>query len=370
MPGNGNTGVNCSDQALPLELAVAGQIYRDSDPALSRRCMTTWRRAGRPCSTFQDDLTFLLMVDPTLDGEETLNLGSDLRNGAFVTFRGKPETRDEVFVLVKNGTATHHMDPDDGGFTIWAYGSPIASDYGYHTTHMGRMAGTGSTSDHNCVQFDNKSGGYMGIEQTLPPEKFVSTDLADLLVSYLPNTNLQGSSHMDRIPIQRIEHRRYTLFVKPHYLLVFDSIIQCVYTHKWWLHAQANDIKIDGPRVRFAGKFGVDLMAEFITPSVPQIVTGELGVMKHIYAEQSMAKDWRVFVAPLKTGQDFAISSTAGGRVVHVGCSEYQDTLLLAHYPFSFQEGTMRFRGRAGVFRTYADGRKQVQLLDGEKLES
>ena len=369
LPGNGNSGYNCSDMPLPTELAVAAATYKDRDPELSQRLMTTWRRAGRPIANSYNDLTFLLLSDPDLPGMDTVDLKSSLLTGSYATFRGNPETIDEVFVLTKNGTATHHNDFDEGGFTIWAYGSPIASDFGYHVDWEGKHYGVGDTWKHNCVEFDGKSSGYLGIEKTSPPERWLTDDLADLLVSYIPIKNfrdLENLTYEDVIRAVPIEYRRYTLFVKPHYLIVLDSILESQYAHKWWLHAQADEVKVDGPRVRFKGTFGVDLIAHFITPEQPKIQAGEWTWMKHISATQGLAKDWRVFVAPALPDQEFKVTSELSGRVIHVATPEYTDTICLSHYPFEYNGADFSFYGRAGVLRRYKDGlRSESAWLDG-----
>jgi hypothetical protein len=369
LPGNGNSGHNCSDQPLPIELAVGAALYRATDPDLSARCMTSWTRGGRRICNHYDDLTFLLIADPSLPCADVVGASSRVLTGAYVTFRAQAETADEVYVLTKNGTATHHNDFDEGGFTIWAYGAPASSDYGYHADHNGRSYGVGETWKHNCVEFDGKSSGYLGIEQTSSPERFLTTPRADLLVSYLPITNFRdvNQTYMDQVPAQRIEYRRYTLFVKPHYLFVYDSIQSCAYTHRWWLHAQADDVQINGPRVRFAGKYGVDLLAHFVTPAAPAITAGEWSVMRHIAAVQAQNKDWRVFVAPVKSGQAFDVTSTAAGRVVTVTTPDYTDTLFLAHYPFAYADDTVTFQGKAGIIRRTPGG-VETTLLDGEVL--
>ena len=371
LPGNGNSGSDCSDMPLPVELTIAAVIYRESDPGLSARCMTAWRRGGRFIQNSYDDLTFLLLADIDLPGSDHLALQSEVLTGAYVTFRAQADTEDEVYVLTKNGTATHHNDFDEGGFTIWAYGAPVASDFGYHAHHEGRQYGVGDTWKHNCVEFDGKSSGYLGIEQTQPPQEFVSSALADLLVSDLTCTNFRDMAHMaytDRIEIEPIEYRRYTLFVKPHYLLIFDSILSCPYAHRWWLHAQASDVRIDGPRAQFTGAFGIDLLAHFIAPAQPQLVAGEWGPMKHLSAGQSKARDWRVFVAPVKPGQSFSVAHAHAGRVVTVETPEYRDQIFLAHYPFHYADTGVSFAGRAGVVRRTADGQVQSQLLAGDEL--
>jgi len=372
LPGNGNSGISCSDISLPAELAIAAAIMRDSDPELAGRCMTTWRRAGRPIANDLDPLTFLLVADVDQEGVKDLALKSTLLTGTFVTFRANVDTPREVMVLNKCGTSSGHNDLDEGGFTIWAFGSPIASDFGYFTFVDDHYEGCVDTWKHNCVEFDGKSSGYASIEHRHPPVNFVTTDLADLLV-----TN-QQNSHLRDLPIYiewgkvpgYVDAKRYTMFVKPGYLLVFDSIQVCPYRHRWRLHAQANEVAIDSPRARFTGRFGVDLLAHFITPEKPKIEVGAYSVQKHIVVEQARPRDWRVLVAPLLPGEDLTVQRLDSGRVIRVGGKDFTDTVMLAHFPFEYQDDQVSFRGKAGIVRRYADGRVETSLLDGEELKA
>jgi len=377
LPGSGNSANNCSDMPLPCELAVAAAIYRDSDAPFSKRCMTTWRRAGRPTSNSYNDLTFLLLADPSLPGLDKLDLHSSLLTGTFAVNRGNPETPDEVMFLTKCGTGTHHNDFDEGGFTIFAYGKSVAGDFGYNTRVDGRQVGCTSTRNHNCLEFDGKNSGYLGPELTRPAESWASGPLADLLVANLSVNNLRDPEliYWDMLPAD-IEYRRFLLFVKPHYMFVLDSVQRCACTHKWWLHAESSEVQVEGSRARFKGLYGVDLMAEFVSPVKPNIVPGEWSVMRHISAQQSKQNDWRVLVAPLAPGQEpFRTRRLASGRVLVVEGSgpgvegPYRDTLLLAAYPFVYEDDTVAFQGRAGVIRRYANGHVAKQLIDGTRLD-
>jgi len=377
LAGQGNSAVNCSDMPLPCELAIAAAVYRDSDPTFSQRCMTTWRRAGRPTSNSYNDLTFLLVADPSLPGCDTLDLRSEMLTGTFAVNRGNPETPDEVMFLTKCGTATHHNDFDEGGFTIFAYGKSVAGDFGYNTRHEGRQTGCTATRNHNCLEFDNKNNGFLGIELTRPHESWTAGPLADLLVANLSASNLRDpeQAYWDMHPAD-VEYRRFLLFVKPHYMFVYDSVQRCIYNHKWWLHAESSDVQIDGPRARFTGLYGVDLLAEFVTPASPKIVAGEWSVMRHLYAQQSKQSDWRVLVAPLKAGMDIRVTKRlSNGRVVVVEGAgpgvegTYNDTLLLSAFPFTYEDNTLAFQGRAAVVRRYANGHVAKQLIDGTRLD-
>jgi|GEM_PF-3260477 len=369
IPGNGNTGHNCSDIPLPVDLLTGALVYAGVDPELSSRCYHTWVKAGRPVNHHYDTITYLLSdienYSPCYPAE---GADSKVIGGSFVTMRANAGTEGEVYVLVKNGFATHHNDFDEGGFTIWAYGSPLCSDYGYHADHGDlKNVPVVSTWQHNCVEFDNKSSGYLAMEVSQSPSLFVNEKSADLLVSNLKCFNLRDSRNItkqyldQRAPCEEINYYRYTLFVKPDYLIIFDNIISCPYAHSWNLHCQSEDVLVEGNEARFRGKFGVDLKAQFIVPQKAEIESGNFSVQQYITAKQYHNKDWRVLVEPHKRGasKGFDISTCANERVMLVRCAEYTDEVILANAPFEYNGKTVQF----SVKRTYNDGAKPAEIL-------
>ena len=373
IPSNGNTGRDCSDYAVPAELALAAAVYGDSDPDYAGRLMQAWREGGRVCLNHYNMSSFLLVADPSLPEADSLSLGSKLLHGLGATFRGGDGGEDEVYALVKCGWGTHHNDMDEGGFCIWAYGAPLSSDQGYHYQELdGNTYGGCMTKLHNCITFGHMSPSYAGQESAFPPESFVSTDRADLLVAYLPIDylmELPERSYLELVPCSRIEHRRYFLFVKPHYFLVYDHLPVNEYSTQWYLHCQSNSVELSGSRIRFEGKWGVDLEAQLLLPSEPQIKEGQFGVQKHVVAQQAGPRDYFAWIAPVKAGTEFDVRQGPRPDMVSVTGPGYEDTVFMSPTPFSFEDRELSFKGRVGVARR-ADGRLTTELLDGEALEA
>lgn len=373
IPSNGNSGRDCSDFPVPAELAMAAAVLRESHPAASRRLQRAWREGGRLCLNHGNVTSFLLVADPGLPEADALPQESRLLHGLGVTLRGGRGGPDEVYALVKCGWATHHNCKDEGGFCLWAYGVPLSSDQGYHYDDLdGNRYGGSMTRLHNCVTFDRKTTAHLGQETAFPPERFVSTDLADLLVAYLPIEylmDLPERSYLDLVPCERIEYRRFLVFVKPHYFVIYDHIPRNVYTAQWYLHCQAKSVAIDGPSVRFEGNWGVDLEARWFLPATPRIRAGQFGVQRHAVVEQAGPRDFFAWVAPVRPGMKFDVRRGGAANVLHVAGPGYEDTIFLAPSSLAWSGQGIEFEGRAGVVRR-ARGRIETALLDGTVLRS
>lgn len=372
IPSNGNTGHDCSDFPVPAELAMAAAVYQKSDPEYSQRLMRAWREGGRLCLNHLNITSFLLVADPGLPEANALPQESQVIHGLGATLRGDHGHPDEVYLLVKCGWATHHNCKDEGGFCIWAYGAPVSSDQGYHYDELdGKRYGASMTRLHNSVTFDRKTTALLGQETAFPPERFVSTDLADLLVAYLPIESLMETperSYLELVPCQHIEYRRFLLFVKPHYLVVYDNVAQNVYTTQWYLHCQSKSVAIDGPSIRFEGNWGIDLQAQLFLPAEPSIRPGQFGVQRHVVVEQAGPRDFFAWVAPVKPGMTFEVRQADHPNVLHITGPSYEDTVILAPSALSYRDRGVEFQGRAGVIRR-AGRRTHMVLLDGSVLK-
>jgi len=370
LPGNGNTGHNCSDIPLPIDLMTGALMYQHSDKPLADRCYNTWVLAGRPVHHVYDSITFLLSdIENYKPSDYIERSQSKVLEGSFVTMRGMADSGDEVYILIKNGVATHHNDFDEGGFTIWAYGSPLCGDYGYHADDGDKLnLPVVSTWQHNCVEFDLKSSGYLGMEKSSAPELFLSNEHCDFLISDITVKNLRDTRNVknyleQQTPCETILYKRYLLFVKPDYFLVYDNIISCPYTHRWWLHAQSESVDISKNKALFKGKFGVNLSALFITPSEVELTSGNFSVQQYITAAQDKNSDWRAIIHPHrdKEEKDFTVKSLLSDRVNIISCEEYTDTVMLSAAPFSYGGHTARVR----VSRRFSDG-KEIVLFEEE----
>ncbi len=301
----GNSGESCSGSLLPPSVAVAAGVYADRDPAYARHLMASWRRTSQSFCTHYSGFNLIALGRSDLPDAE-LPMASKVVEGLGAVMRAAVGTPAEVFGWIKCGLATHHNCRDEGGLVLYARGAPLLGDFGYHTRHQGRTEGAYETWKHTCVSFGGRTASaYIGTERTLPPEAWRSSPESDLLVACLPVDSIvpEGASYLDVTPCPRIEHRRFILFVKPRYFVIYDRITRSTLPSSWWLHALAHDATVDGARVRFRGRFGVDLAVQMVLPFDACIGLGEYSVQRHLRVDQAGAGDYLAVITPLDPDQ-------------------------------------------------------------------
>jgi hypothetical protein len=303
----GNSGHDCCGYPIPSFLAVGAGIYADSDPAYAKSLMGAWHSGPGYFCTHYTGLNLVALGRPDII-DAPLNLKSDIVEGLGATFRSGQGTAEEIFAWVKCSTATHHNCRDEGGIVLYAYGAELLGDFGYHhQTADGKQAGGYHTWKHTCVTFDgNSTSAYTGVEKATPPELWRSTEAADLLVTHLPVDYIipDGNAYLDTVHIPRIDHRRWILFCKPNYFLIFDHIPASTVPATWWLHALADDIDVGIPgKAYITGNFGVDLDVRMIVPDKAQFLTAEYGCQRHLQLEiPAGAGEFISILTPLAKG--------------------------------------------------------------------
>jgi len=224
---------------------------------------------------------------------------------------------------------------------LYAHGAPIIGDFGYHTQHEGKTVGCSDTWKHACVTFgDRRSVSYLGAEHRMSPQLWRSTPEADLLVAYLPVDYLipQDRYYMDLERIPRIEHRRYILFVKPHYFVIYDHIAQTTLPSTWWMHALADEIEIEGPHARFRGRYGVDLDVQVLLPNPAKIEQGVFGVQRHVRVNQPGIGDYLIVLTPLPRDKTAPkVQWDAASRSLQVKYAGRLDTIGVQPGKISFE---------------------------------
>jgi hypothetical protein len=301
----GNSGHDCCGYPIPSFLAVGAGIYADSDPAYASSLMGAWNSGPSYFCTYYTGLNLVAMGRP--DTVNTpLNLTSDIIEGLGAAFRAEQGTESEIFAWVKCSTATHHNCRDEGGIVLYAHGAPLLGDFGYHLhTAEGKQEGGYETWKHTCVTFGGKTtSAYTGVEKATSPELWRSTPAVDLLVAHLPVDYIipEGNSYLDTVHIPRIDHRRWILFCKPNYFLIYDHIPASTLPSTWWLHALADNIDVSVPGKAFIkGQFGVNLDVRMIVPDKAQFKTGEYGCQRHLQ-----------FEIPAGTGEFISVLTTLG----------------------------------------------------------
>ncbi|MBI4023550.1 MAG: heparinase II/III family protein [Verrucomicrobia bacterium] len=355
----GNSGCDCSGYLVPMTLAVAAGIYADSDPAYARRLMSAWRLGPQEFATNYSAFSLIALGRPRLENV-ALELASKLVQGLGVVMRGG-----DVFAWIKCGPATHHNCRDEGGLVLYAHGAPVIGDFGYHATHQGRAEGGYETWKHTCITFGGRTtSAYLGAETALPPELWRSAPEADLLVAYLPVEYVipENVSYLNSTRVPRIEHRRFILFVKPHYFVLYDHIPCTTLPSTWWLHALADAVELGPQRARFRGRFGVDLDVQVLLPAPAQIAADQYSVQRHIRIEQSGVGDYLVVLTPLPPGQPppTAVFMPAK-RLLKVTGDWGEDAVLLAPERREIEHEGIRFTGRVALIRD-----SQCVSLDGK----
>jgi hypothetical protein len=170
--------------------------------------------------------------------------------------------------------------------------------------------------------------------------------------------------------------QRGILFVKdadplgPNYFLIRDTF-QATYASDWNLWCLADDLKVDGERATFTGKFGVDLDVALLTPARKR-VTGAWGPdwerQKLLQLQQGVNEGYfallypRTKEEPIPTVRPFA--DGAGARLALPGRTDWA---FLAPDRVTVTTDEVTFTGRAGVAQRGTDW-VRLTLLDGDSI--
>ncbi len=329
----GNSGHDCCGYAIPSFLAVGAGVYADSDPDYARSLMTAWRSGPAYFCTHYFGLNLLAMGRPDLP-DAALNPASEVLEGLGATFRADYGTGKEIFAWVKCGTATHHNCRDEGGIVLYAHGAQLLGDFGYHhTTSDGKTAGGYNTWKHTCVTFDgNSTSAYTGVEKATPPELWRSTPAADLLACRLPVEYIipDANAYLDTVHIPRIDHRRWILFIKPDYFVIYDHIPASTVDATWWLHAMTDNIETAPGMALIKGRTGVNLDVRMLTPENATLQTGEYGGMQHLKLTiPAGVGTFASILTPLAKGMTPPSSAKISNNEIQITGSWGEDRIIL-----------------------------------------
>jgi hypothetical protein len=99
------------------------------------------------------------------------------------------------------------------------------------------------------------------------------------------------------------EHRRFILFVKPRYFVIYDHIPQTSLPSTWWVHAMADSTEVGTQNARFHGRYGVDLDVQVLLPTPAKIAEGVYAMQRHIRIDEPGAGDYLTVLTPLRKGE-------------------------------------------------------------------
>jgi len=395
-----------SNTSQSVRWAVAAAMTARTDPAFSGLMMRTWRQQGCPLKMVGGEAGyksafFVGVVDPSLPVPEDPNLTSARWEGFGVVLRNHADSPLETFMAIPTGTpGGFRVYPNEGTFHLYAKGAPLCLRFG--TRSFNKIA-TLQAWMNNRITFDRRDECHHGTGKIVSWASLAAGDLfggqyrftrlaakavmtgeepgkMELSEPRVVKTKLKVGEGLgffgDQQDVPPQQWQRFIMFVKdeeplgPNYFLVRDSF-QASLPTDWNLWCLADELKIDGSRATFKGKFGVDLDV-FIVGEPKKIVTGAWGPdwerQKLLQLQQDVNVGYFALLYPRKDGEPVPeFAAIAEGKGVRVSLPGRTDWAFLSEDRAEVKEGEVEFSGRAGVARR-ADGRLQLLILDGERI--
>jgi len=336
LPANGNSGGNGFEQEIRGELTLGAWVYRESDPVLAGQLMHAWREAGKPIPMGTHPVLTVVTLDATIESVP-VPMTSCHRLGLGVVSKARKPDGAPVWCLFRAGTATHHMDFDQGNLHLAAWDSVLLGEHGYHTfDNEGGHPGAAATWLHSTVVYSDDremSCGYTGLERAPSPALVHLSDEFDWCVHRIVNTNyrrLETMRYTDQLPARRTQHVRHYLFVKPDYFLVWDVFEEAHQASTFWLHPRLPMTEV-GPGAWRAGEPGKPhLLVRFIQPEKPEVVENRrFGPLWNFAVRNETGRPYLVLLVPARRPVEIDATWDAPSRVVRVAGTGLADTIHL-----------------------------------------
>ena len=291
--------------------AMFAPHYATSDPALSKRLMWMWRRAGCPYQRgWQFDLIFPMLADPSLpDAPQNLASGFTGKFG-YVLMRSGFDTPEETVVYMRGGQrGILHPRSDLGSIDLFSHGIPLA---------LGSQSGpygdgiewNRSQQSNNVVVFGGKSRDRRGASGKI--DAWCTSPQADYAVADCSRPAGKSVKNPDAFA-----WRRHLLLVKnPDYLVVWDEISSTM-ASEWFLHTTAEKFVREKNRIISHTVYNAELDIHVLSPAgplVPNEMEGRFGSAmedpKHPGTFKGKSDPYpfhklKYFSLPAKPGEDF-----------------------------------------------------------------
>jgi hypothetical protein len=349
----------------------AAKLLRKSDPALSAYAQWAWKQQGGKLGFSHDFPLGLYLTDPDLP-EKCPALKSRKMGSLGWIFRNHFPGNAETFFIIKSGPIASHFQDDEGAFSLYVHGVPLACD------GLDLSSSDDRAINHNVVSFNGSGGGRGAVKA------FVTTSLADYGQAEL--TGPRG-------------YQRHVLLVKTpstselDYLVIYDRMTSDQ-PPQWnldvhseqpeLLNGSASTVAPPLTGASFPGirtnAYNVGLDCIFVQPqgatitfekgAIDQNYVALLGVREHWYlrAPSTAGSNFRVVLVPfLQGGAHAGVRQLSDPRAIEVTYEGMKDIVLLSPDPFTFQHEGLEFNGRIAVARLGGPHRA-LALLDGTRL--
>ena len=336
MPANGNSGGNGHEQQMRGDFSLAASVYRLSDALMAGQCMWGWTRGGKLILDDVHPMLTMLTLDPSISAVAPAWQSAHRQSLGLVS-KAVMQDGSPVWCLFRVGSATNHMDFDQGGLHLALAGRVLLGDHGYHTHDKhGKPVGAWATHLHSTVTYAedrNLSSGYTGLELAPDPLLVHCVPEFDWCVHRIVNSNFRDATRFPYnhlIPTAETRHVRHYLFVKPDYFLVWDVFEEAHAPATFWLHPKAV-VTQEGTFVFRAGTPGTPhLSVHFLEPAEPCIVENEAGGPLWSFAVKAdQGQPFLVLLAPQITDRHIQAVYDKHRREIRVRGHGISDTIRL-----------------------------------------
>jgi len=330
---NGNSGDNWLMHSPRGELPVGIAAYRETDPRRAGHLAWLWRQVGMPLMDSEHPLLTLALLDHSVDPIEPARHSTHRDSLGIVSHS---TAHGETFSLFRAGSATNHMDFDQGAIQLIAHGKPLLRDPGYHAHIPGHPAATRFHS--TLIYSDNLdlSSGYTGLERAPKPLRATLNDGYDWCVHRIVNTNHRDLSRLAYnvvLPCETTTHWRHYLFAKVGgYVVIHDAIDPanraCVY-----LLQPPGVLEQAGPTT-FTADAGDDvhLDVQFFAPQQLKVDRRQAAPPCWTFALRGDGTGrFTALLAPRRGKQ--RITATCDGSIIHVEHAYGRDQIQLPDAP-------------------------------------
>jgi len=336
MPANGNSGGHGHEQQVRGDFSVGAAVYQRTDPEFASQCMYGWALGGKQILDDVHPMLTLLTIDPAIPPVTPAWQSAHRQSLGLVSKAVTPDGA-QVWCLFRAGSATNHMDFDQGGLHLAFGGQVLLGDHGYHTEDKdGKPVAAWATHLHSTVTYAedrNLSSGYTGLELAPDPLLVYCVPEFDWCVHRIVNSNFRDATRFPYnhlIPTAETRHVRHYLFVKPDYFLVWDVFEEAHAPATFWLHPKAV-VTQEGTFVFRAGTPGTPhLSVHFLEPAEPRIVENEAGGPLWSFAVKAdQGQPFLVLLAPQITDRHIQAVYDKHRREIRVRGHGISDTIRL-----------------------------------------
>lgn len=324
-----------------------------------------------------------LFIDPNGPTRPLPALESKWYRGLGAILRHAHRTPEEIYLFIKAGIIYSHFHEPEGTFQLWWHSVPVCDEYGvqYGKGDDGRFVWDAGC--HNCIAVAGQPLSYNKGDFTT----FLTTDAFDHAVveapvqlAYLRPNEIIWGFRGEVGPAGW--HKRHFLFVKPHYLFIYDDL-ECPHPTKYHLNVKANGHKQTGNHVHYDGRLGVDLEFLALDLGDRHIQHGEYNVRPpatqafqpppKFYHQLQLTiagqphEHYATLLVPHKPTEPVTVANDPGTGGARITRGTATERAMLFPQRREIRDGNLIYTGQAGAIREQ-DGSLTLLQASGTRI--